>query len=138
MYFPVTPQKNDQLQKDFERLGIKESDLDESFVRSSGPGGQSVNKTSSCVTLRHLPTGILIKCQEERSQALNRYRARRILVERLDQMIHGRESAEAQRIAKIRRQKRKRSKRAKDKMLASKKAHSEKKQNRRPVRGGDE
>lgn len=111
-----------------ESLGIREEDLQESFIRSGGPGGQNVNKVSTCVILRHLPSGMVVKCQQERSQAMNRYWARRILVDRLDERIKGRQSKEAQRIAKIKRQKRKRSKRAKDKMLAAKHAHGEKKQ----------
>ena len=114
-------------------LGIKEADLEESFVRSSGPGGQNVNKVSSCVVLKHLRTGLAVKCQKDRSQAMNRYFARQILVEKLDAEIRGRRSEAAKRIAKIKRQKRKRSKRAKDKMLTGKKKQSQKKQLRRSV-----
>ncbi len=135
--FPVSEQKNAALAEAMERLGIRESDLEESFVRSGGPGGQNVNKVSSCVVLKHKPTGLVVKCQEERSQSMNRYRARRILVDRLDAMIRGRQSEEARRISKIRRQKRKRSKRAKDKMLQSKCAHGEKKKLRRRVSGDE-
>lgn len=108
-------------------LNIREEDIEESFIRSSGKGGQHVNKVSTCVYLKHIPTGIEVKCQKERSQSLNRYRARVLLVRKIDQMIKGKESEERQRIEKIRRQKRKRSKRAKEKMLAEKKALSEKK-----------
>lgn len=108
-------------------LNIREEDIEESFIRSSGKGGQHVNKVSTCVYLKHIPTGIEVKCQKERSQSLNRYRARVLLVRKIDQMVKGRESEERQRIEKIRRQKRKRSKRAKEKMLAEKKAQSEKK-----------
>jgi len=96
-----------------ERLGIRESDLEESFIRSGGPGGQNVNKVSTCVVLKHVPSGLVVKCQRERQQAMNRYWARRILVDRMDALIHGRQSEEAKRVAKIKRQKRKRSKRAK-------------------------
>ncbi|MDA8431935.1 MAG: peptide chain release factor-like protein [Nitrospiraceae bacterium] len=116
-----------------ESLKIREEDIEESFIRSSGKGGQHVNKTSTCVYLKHLPTGIEVKCQEERSQALNRYRARVILTKKIEQLVRGKESEEIQRIEKIRRQKRKRSKRAKEKMLAEKKITSEKKRLRGPV-----
>ncbi len=116
-----------------ERLGIRESDLEESFVRSGGPGGQNVNKVSTCVILKYVPLGLVVKCQQDRSQAMNRYWARRILVDRMEAQIHGRQSEAARRIAKIKRQKRKRSKRAKDKILQSKHAHGETKQLRRRV-----
>ncbi len=115
------------------RVGIREADLEESFIHSGGPGGQNVNKVSTCVVLRHLPSGLAVKCQQERSQAMNRYRARCILAARLEERVKGRQSETAKRIAKIKRQKRKRSKRAKDKMLAAKHAHGEKKQLRRRV-----
>ena len=132
--FPVSPQKQHELEETMKRLGVAESDLDERFVRSSGPGGQNVNKVSTCVVLRHRPSGLEVRCQRERSQALNRFLARRILLARLEAQRLGALSAEAQRIAKLRRQKRKRSKRAKDKMLAAKRLQSRKKSLRSPVR----
>lgn len=125
--FPVSPLKEKELIKKMEALNIHEKDIRESFVRSGGKGGQHVNKTSTCVYLKHIPTGIEVKCQEERSQSLNRYKARVILFKKIDQLVKGKESEEIQRIEKIRRQKRKRSKRAKEKMLAEKKITSEKK-----------
>ncbi|MDP2755360.1 MAG: peptide chain release factor-like protein [Nitrospirota bacterium] len=125
--FPVSPLKEKGLIKKMEALNIHEKDIKESFVRSGKKGGQHVNKTSTCVYLKHIPTGIEVKCQEERSQSLNRYKARVILVKKIDQLVKGKESEEIQRIEKIRRQKRKRSKRAKEKMLAEKKITSEKK-----------
>ena len=131
--FPVSQQKNEKLQHAMELLGIREADLEESFVRSGGPGGQNVNKVSTCVVLKHRPSGLTVKCQENRSQAMNRYLARKILAQRLEAQIHGRKSEEARRIAKIKRQKRKRSKRAKEKMLQSKHQRSEKKETRRRV-----
>lgn len=114
-----------------ESLGIHEKDIVEKFVRSSGKGGQRLNKASTCVYLKHLPTQIEVKCQRERFQALNRFLARRILADKVEAMIKGRESEERQRIEKIRRQKRKRSKRAKEKMLEEKRKRSEKKGARR-------
>ncbi|MDA8104506.1 MAG: peptide chain release factor-like protein [Nitrospiraceae bacterium] len=131
--FTVSAQKEAQLKDKMESLKIREEDIEESFIRSSGKGGQHVNKTSTCVYLKHLPTGIEVKCQEERSQALNRYRARVILTKKIEQLVRGKESEEIQRIEKIRRQKRKRSKRAKEKMLAEKKITATKKKLRGPV-----
>lgn len=119
------------LKEKMARLGVREGDIVESFIRSSGPGGQNVNKVASAVYLKHIPTGIEVKCGRERSQALNRFLARRILVNKIETMMLGRASEERRRIEKIRRQKRKRSKRAKEKMLAKKKMHSEKKVFRR-------
>ena len=131
--FGVSPEKQALLQAWFGRLGIREEDLKENFVRSQGPGGQNVNKTSTCVYLKHIPTGIEVKCQEERSQVLNRYRARVILANKIENIKLGRESAERKRIEKIRRQKRKRSKRAKMKVLEAKRRHSEKKSFRKKL-----
>ncbi len=116
------------------RMGISEKDLEETFIRSSGPGGQKVNKTSSCVLLRHIPSGLSVKCQQERSQALNRFIARRRLLDKIERRRKGFIEEERKRIEKIRRQKRKRSKRAKEKMLAAKRRQSEKKKLRAAVR----
>ena len=124
---PVSPEKEKALLDRMERLGVAESDFRETFVRSSGPGGQKVNKTSSCVQLVHLPTGLSVKCQRERSQAMNRFLARRLLLDRIEKLQKGVVEAERDRVEKIRRQKRKRSKRAKEKMLEGKRRQSEKK-----------
>ncbi len=131
--------KERALAERMEKLGIRESDLVEKFIRSGGHGGQNVNKVATCVYLKHLPTGIEVKCQRERSQAFNRFLARRVLADKIEAMILGRQSEEQQRIAKIRRQKRKRSKRAKEKMLADKRRVSEKKKGRslKPDLSGD-
>ncbi len=126
--FPVNPQKVSSLYEKMSKLGIKESDIEESFIRSSGKGGQNVNRRSTCVYLKHLPTGIEVKCMQTRSQGLNRFLARRILVDKIEQVILGKKSEEQKRIEKIRRQKRRRSKRAKEKILREKKIQSEKKQ----------
>ena len=135
--FPVSPNTQRELEALMRRLGVQERDFEERFIRSGGPGGQNVNKVATCVVLRHRPSNLEVRCQQERSQALNRYLARRILLRRLEAQRLGALSAEAQRIAKLRRQKRKRSKRAKDKMLASKKLHSQKKSLRRPPQTTD-
>lgn len=133
MKFGVNPDKEEALSRKMGALGILESDLDESFIRASGKGGQKVNKTSACVYIKHRPTGIEVKCQEERSQALNRFFARRILVNKIESMILGREAESQKAIEKIRRQKRKRSKRAKNKMLEDKRIRSDKKKLRKPL-----
>ncbi len=126
----LSQRKEKTLHDRMERLGINESDITERFVRSSGAGGQKVNKTSTCVYLKHIPSGIEVKCQKERSQVLNRFLARRILADKIEQVQLGKKSEEAKRIAKIKRQKRKRSKRAKEKILRAKKIQSEKKKSR--------
>ena len=97
MTFGVSAKKEEALREKMERLGIREEDLVEKFIRSSGHGGQKVNKTSTCVYLRHLPTDIEVKCQKERYQSLNRYHARRILADKVETQILGRESEEQQR-----------------------------------------
>ena len=128
--FSVSPEKEKMLHNKMESLGIKETDITERFVRSQGHGGQKVNKTSTCVYLKHVPTGIEVKCQKERSQSLNRFLARRILINKIEDMILGKESEEQQRIEKIKRQKRKRSKKAKEKVLKLKHLQSKKKKER--------
>lgn len=130
----VSADKERQLAERMLALGVREADIDEQFVRSSGAGGQNVNKVSSCVVLHHRPSGIRVKCQQERSQALNRFLARRLLLDKIDNQQRGAASAEAQRIEKIRRQKRKRSHRAKMHMLDDKRHQSEKKGRRSTVR----
>jgi protein subunit release factor B len=129
----VSPEKETALRERMRRFSIREDDLKEIFVRSQGPGGQNVNKTSTCVYLKHIPSGIEVKCQEERSQVLNRYRARVILANKIENKILGRLSEEKKRIEKIRRQKRKRSKRAKLKILEAKRRQGEKKSLRQRI-----
>ncbi len=127
-------EKEKSLRQMMARLGVREEDIEEKFIRSQGPGGQNVNKVSTCVYLRHLPTGIEVKCQEERSQAQNRYRARQLLLKKIECAVLGRLSAEQKRIQKLRRQKRRRSRRAKLKILESKRRHAAKKLLRARVR----
>ena len=123
----VSTEKEKSLQERMRSMGLLESDFQESFVRSSGPGGQKVNKSSSCVFLLHIPTGLSVKCQKERSQSLNRFWARRLLLDKIERQQKGFIAEEKEKLEKIRRQKRKRSKRAKEKILTAKHLQSKKK-----------
>lgn len=125
--FPVSSEKAQSLRARLFALGIREEDLDESFVRSGGKGGQNVNKVSTCVLLVHRPSGIQVKCQQERTQGLNRYLARKLLADKLEAERLGQKSKQQQEAERIRRQKRRRSRRAKNRMLADKHAQSDKK-----------
>jgi protein subunit release factor B len=129
--FPVGPDKELQLSERMAALGVSEADLRESFVRSGGHGGQNVNKTATCVLLVHEPTGLQVKCQTTRQQGLNRFIARRLLLDKIEALRTGHVASERARIEKIRRQKRRRSRRAKERMLADKARHSAKKTARR-------
>lgn len=131
--FPVSIEKEDQLAQRMASLGVRESDIEETFVRSGGHGGQNVNKTSTCVMLLHRPSGVQVKCQETRQQGLNRFIARRLLLDKIEEQRKGRIAAKRSEMEKIRRQKRKRSRGAKEKMLAGKARQSEKKKFRRQV-----
>jgi protein subunit release factor B len=115
-------------------LGIREDDLDESFVHSGGKGGQNVNKVATCVVLVHRPSGTFVKCQRERTQGANRLVARAMLADKIEEQRLGRQSARQQEAERIRRQKRRRSRRAKQRMLADKRAQSAKKSTRGRVR----
>ncbi len=137
MEYGVGKPKQDALKSRMESLSINESDIDEHFIRASKKGGQRVNKASVCVYLKHKPTGIEVKCQKERSRAVNRYYARKILTDKIESLINGRRSARQKEIEKIRRRKRRRSRRAKEKMLRKKKEQSEKKKLRKPPKVND-
>ncbi len=123
----ITKEKLEKLKKWMDDLSIKDDDLIEKFILGSGSGGQKINKTSSCVYLKHIPTGIEIKCQKERSRELNRYVARKELCNRIEEIYHKEVSKKVQEREKIRRQKKRRSRKSQEKMLADKKDLSNKK-----------
>lgn len=122
-----SPEKSSALEQRMESLGIDPADLLEKFVRGSGAGGQKINKTSNCVFLKHMPSGIAIKCQIERSREMNRFLARRELCDQIDAIANGKASAKSQAIEKLRRQKRQRSRRSKQRSVADTRKLSEKK-----------
>jgi protein subunit release factor B len=129
----INPSKWDILRQFMARMDIREDDLTEKFILGSGSGGQKVNKTSSCVYLKHKPSGIELKCQRNRSREMNRYLARRELCERIEEKRLGEKSRRKQAQERIRRQKRRRSRRAKERMLEAKHRQSSKKKMRAGV-----
>jgi protein subunit release factor B len=130
---PVSLEKANLLAQRMVALGVREADFEESFVRSGGHGGQNVNKVSTCVMLLHRPTGVSVKCQETRQQGMNRFIARRLLLDKIEEKQKGFVASQRAEIEKIRRQKRKRSRRAKARMLDAKSKNSAKKSARRSV-----
>ncbi len=116
------------------KLGIKEEDLIEKFILGSGSGGQKINKTSSCVYLKHLLSGIEVKCQQSRSREFNRFFARRELCEKIEELDCKEKSSRQKAIEKIRRQKKRRSRRGQEKILADKRHRSEIKKMRKENR----
>lgn len=121
----IKPEKWQQLRLRMKSLEISEEDLREKFIIGSGKGGQHLHKTASCVDLLHIPTGIVTKCQQERSRETNRYYARKRLCDKIEELKFQKESQQQKEIEKIRRQKRKRSVRAQQKILANKHHRSE-------------
>jgi len=128
----ASPAKKAALAARMLSLGIRETDLDERFVLGSGRGGQKVNKTSSCVFLRHGPSGLIARCGRSRHRELNRFLARRELCDRLEALRRGEADARRKAAEKVRRQKRRRSRRQKERILAGKRRQAEKKAGRRP------
>lgn len=131
--FPVSPEKEDQLARRMAALGVREVDIQETFVRSGGHGGQNVNKNSTCVMLLHVPTRLQVKCQTTRQQGLNRFLARRLLLDKIEALQKGYVDAKREAFEKIRRQKRRRSRRSKQRILADKSRQADKKEFRRRV-----
>ena len=128
---PVSQEKEAQLAQRMVALGVRAADVEESFVRSGGHGGQNVNKVSTCVMLVHRPTGVQVKCQETRQQGMNRFIGWHLLLDKIEAQRQAKIKAERDQVEKLRRQKRKRSKGAKERMLADKSRHSAKKSSRR-------
>lgn len=131
MNFPV--ELSPELLQKAGTLHVRPGDIIEQFVRGSGKGGQKINKTSSTVHLRHVPTGIEVRCQKHREQSKNRLSAYKLLILKIEEKKRGVQSALQKKIFKLKKQKQKRSKRAKEKMLQGKKQHSVIKQNRKNI-----
>lgn len=131
---PATPDPGSSLTERMSRLGVRESDLEEAFVKSGGHGGQNVNKTSTCVVLVHRPTKLQVKCQATRHQGRNRELALRLLLDKIEKERARRIATERSKAEKVRRQTLKRSRSSKERMLAEKARRSEKKYGRRQTR----
>lgn len=135
MESPINSEKQTALEQRLAALGVVEADLLEKFVRGSGAGGQKINKTSNCVFLKHLPTGVCVKCQMDRSREMNRFLARRELCEQLEAIREGKAVAKTQAIEKLRRTNRPRSRNSKNRSVADKRNLSQKKSMRRSPSG---
>lgn len=126
----IRKEKWEELRSRMEKCGIREEDLIEKFILGSGSGGQKINKTASCVYLCHSPTGLEVKCQEERSREINRFLARRRLCERFEELILKERSQRARQAAKLRKQKQRRSRKSQAKLVEEKRRRSSIKEGR--------
>ena len=129
--------QREELRKRMQRLGVFERDIEETFTRASGPGGQNINKVATCVCLHHTPTGIRVKCQKERTQGFNRYHARELLLAEIERQRQKAIREEIYQLEKLRRQKRRRSKASREWTLEEKRRHSQKKQARKKIHQED-
>ncbi len=118
--FGVSTEKEEALLQKMNGLGVHEADIDEKFIRSGGPGGQNVNKVATCVQLKHLPTGITVKIQKDRTQGVNRFLARRSLVSKIEESLLGKPAKELLKIQKIQKQKKRRKRKTKAKLESAK------------------
>ncbi len=129
----IPPEKEKELKALMRRMRVFKKDIQEKFIRSSGSGGQNVNKVATCVYLHHTPTGISVKCQRQRRQGSNRLEAWYLLLEKIQRMRDQQARQKIKEREKTRRQKRKRSKKGKELMLEDKRHQAEKKQRRRKI-----
>ena len=134
LIYPVSQKKVEQLNTMMRKFNLREADFMESFIRSGGSGGQNVNKVSSCVCLIHRPSGVMVKFQKFRTQAMNRLGARQILLEKIEEQRRKKSQTKIQQAQKLKRQKRKRPAALQEKILQKKRIHSEKKAARRPIK----
>jgi protein subunit release factor B len=123
----ISKDKEDDIKRLMHKIGLKEEDLIEKFILGSGRGGQNLQKTYSCVYLKHVPSGIEVKCQKDRSREINRWLARRAICEKFQNEILLQKTKKIQEIEKIRRQKKTRSRKQKRKMIEDKRKHHQKK-----------
>ena len=133
-YLSISEDKARILQERMRYLHISEEEIKETFIRSSGPGGQNANKVATCVFLQHIPTGIQVKCERERSQNLNRYYARCFLLDKIEKRREEIRRSQIQAVQKEKRKNRQRPAFLKEKILQSKHERSEKKRIRAKVK----